>query len=118
MQAITFDTLAFSEQLKAFGVPEEQARGHAQALSTVLKQVEETLKQTEKMRLQVEEARLEDVATKRDIKELAREMATKLEIEKIRGEIAETKADIIKWVAGIMLAQTGLLFTLLKLFPH
>ncbi|MBF0138549.1 MAG: DUF1640 domain-containing protein, partial [Magnetococcales bacterium] len=36
----------------------------------------------------------------------------------IRGEIAETKADIIKWVAGIMLAQTGLLFTLLKLFPH
>ena len=39
-----------------------------------------------------------------------------IEIEKIRTEVEKSKVDIIKWVAGLMLAQTGLLFTLIKFF--
>jgi len=39
-----------------------------------------------------------------------------IEIEKIRTEVERSKVDIIKWVAGLMLAQTGLLFTLIKFF--
>ncbi|MBF0429470.1 MAG: DUF1640 domain-containing protein [Magnetococcales bacterium] len=33
---LTFDTLAFADELKASGVPEEQAKAHAKALSAVI----------------------------------------------------------------------------------
>ena len=36
MATITFDTLKFVEKLKAAGVPEEQAKAEAEALSTAL----------------------------------------------------------------------------------
>lgn len=35
MTVIAFDTLAYSEELKAAGVPEEQAKAHARILSTI-----------------------------------------------------------------------------------
>ncbi len=44
MHTSTFDTLEFTEQLKAAGVPEDQAKGHAKALSGVLQKVEESRK--------------------------------------------------------------------------
>ncbi|MEO5328734.1 MAG: hypothetical protein H7829_10865 [Magnetococcus sp. THC-1_WYH] len=90
MTTITFDTLEFTEQLKEFGVPENQAKGHARAMAHILEQVEES--------------RLKEMATKRDIKEL-------------EVKIAETKTETIKWMVGLLLAQTGLIITALKLFP-
>ncbi|MBF0131167.1 MAG: DUF1640 domain-containing protein [Magnetococcales bacterium] len=35
MTTTTFDTLAFSEELRAAGVPEMQAKAHAKALSAI-----------------------------------------------------------------------------------
>jgi hypothetical protein len=35
MTVIAFDTLAFTEELRAAGVPESQAKAHAKALSAV-----------------------------------------------------------------------------------
>ncbi|MBF0462333.1 MAG: DUF1640 domain-containing protein [Magnetococcales bacterium] len=93
MTAITFDTMEFIEQLKAAGVPEEQARGHVKAFATAMRQVEE--------------GHLGELATKRDIKEL------ELEIEKVRREIAEAKVDIIKWVVGA----SGVVVALIKWLP-
>ena len=63
MHAITFATLEFTEQLRAAGVPEEQAKGHAKALLAAMKQTE---------------VRFEDLATKQDIKELEYRMTIRL----------------------------------------
>jgi hypothetical protein len=39
-----------------------------------------------------------------------------LEIERTRRDIAEIKADTIKWVAGLLLAQGAVVAALVKLF--
>ncbi|MBF8272178.1 MAG: DUF1640 protein [Magnetococcales bacterium] len=94
MTTITFDTLEFTEQLKAAGVPDDQAKGHVKAMVRVLEQVEDS--------------RLKDLATKSDIRQLEL---------KLEARIVESKAETIKWMVGLLLAQTGLIITVLKLFP-
>ncbi len=42
-------------------------------------------------------------------------LATKLDIELLRKEIAQTKGEIIKWVAGMLVAQAAIVATLVKL---
>ncbi|WDN87096.1 hypothetical protein BuS5_00064 [Desulfosarcina sp. BuS5] len=54
-----------------------------------------------------------NLATKQDILMLQKDIAeTKGDLQK---EIAETKAGIIKWVAGMLLAQSAVVATLVKL---
>jgi hypothetical protein len=43
------------------------------------------------------------------------QLATKGDLSEVKAELAEVKADIIKWVAGLLLAQTALIGTLIKL---
>ena len=43
------------------------------------------------------------------------DLATKLDIEIIRKEIETAKADIIKWVAGMLVAQAAVFAALVKL---
>ena len=54
MSAITFDTLKFANTLKQAGVPDKQAEAEARAVADAIGEV--------------------DVATKRDIEDLKREM--------------------------------------------
>ena len=58
MTAITFDTLEFAEQLKASGIPDEQAKAHARVLSQALE--------------------AKDLATKQDLAELEARLETRL----------------------------------------
>ncbi|MBF0445467.1 MAG: DUF1640 domain-containing protein [Magnetococcales bacterium] len=58
MTTVTFNTLAFSERLKASGVPESQAKEHAMALSDAFE--------------------AKDLATKQDIKIAIAELETSL----------------------------------------
>jgi hypothetical protein len=44
-------------------------------------------------------------------------LATKLDIAEVRREMAEIKADLIKWVIGVGFAQVAILIAVLKLFP-
>ncbi|MEO5327058.1 MAG: CCDC90 family protein [Magnetococcus sp. THC-1_WYH] len=90
MTTITFDTLEFTEQLKASGVPEDQAKGHAKAMARVLEQVEES--------------RLKELATKGDIQQL-------------ETKIAELRAEIVKWMFGVAAGQAMFIIAILKLFP-
>ena len=46
----------------------------------------------------------------RDIADVRREMATK-------AELAEMKAELIKWVVGVGFAQVAMILAVLKLFP-
>jgi hypothetical protein len=86
MTTITFDTHKFIRKLRLAGFEESQAEAVSEAFS---------------------EAQGEsDLATKRDIEELR--LNTRLDIETL-------KADLIKWIAGLLLAQAALVATLVKL---
>ena len=95
MNAMTFDTHAYVRKLKSVGFTEEQAAVQAEVLFSVF------------------EKNLSDLATRRDLKEL--ELATKLEIEKVRKELAESKTDIIKWVLGVAAGQAALIIAILRM---
>jgi len=90
MTAITFDTHEFFNELKSAGFSDQQAE-------TITKLQKAAIAST------LEQAKLEygldDIATKRDLREL------KLSI----------KNDLIKWIAGMMLAQAGIIAALVKL---
>jgi hypothetical protein len=67
---------------------------------------------------------IKDMATKSDIKEILtksdlKEMATKsdlrIAIAELRGEIAEVKAELIKWYVGTMVAMTALCAAIMRL---
>lgn len=115
------DTLMISKILRQLNFSEEQA----EIVSELVKQTNFNAEQivTEKISAYRDEVEKDssNLANKGDIKEL------ELKIEKIRAEllseiahtkseIANTKSDLIKWVAGLMIANTGLLFTLIKFF--
>ncbi|MBF0165252.1 MAG: hypothetical protein HQM01_12255 [Magnetococcales bacterium] len=72
---------------------------------------------------QVEESRSNELATKGDILRLERDIAEiRRDIELLRADVGRdieaSKIDVIKWVAGMFIAQTalilGVLFGLLK----
>jgi len=112
MSTLTFDTLKFANRLKTAGVPAVQAEAEADALSEVL------------------ETNLGELATKTDLREVEAKLESKMaklesKIEKtelvLRHEIKELAAnlkfELLRWVIGIAIAQTGLLIGLLKFFP-
>jgi broad-specificity NMP kinase len=86
MTTLTFDTLKFANRLKAAGVPPAQAEAEAEALAEVLADALKTS-----------------------------DLATRTDVETLRREIAEAKADIIKWLAGLLIAQAAVVAALVKL---
>jgi hypothetical protein len=96
MTAITFDTLKFANTLKAAGVPPAQAEAEAVALSEVL------------------EVNLKDLATKEDLRLEIRDLEQRMEA-KIDKTASDLKVDLIKWMAGALVAQAAVIATLFKL---
>jgi hypothetical protein len=95
MTALTFDTHDFVKKLKGAGFSEEQAE--------VLTELQKATSQNT-----LEQARhdyeLDDLATKRDLKELQLTLELK---------IAESKADLIRWVVGVGLLQITIIAALM-----
>lgn len=95
MTALTFDTHDFVKKLKGVGFSEEQAE--------VLTDLQKATSQNT-----LEQARhdyeLDDLATKRDLKELQLTLELK---------IAESKADLIRWVVGVGLLQITIIAALM-----
>ena len=83
--SVTFDTLAYVKKLKSAGVPEKQAEVQAETFAEIFE---------------------ERIATKQDLKEL--ELA-------LKHDLANIKSEIIKWVAGMLVAQAAIVATLVKL---
>jgi hypothetical protein len=46
------------------------------------------------------------------------EVATKRDIEKLEGKMAEMKFDLLKWIVGLALAQFGILIGILLKLAH
>jgi ApbE superfamily uncharacterized protein (UPF0280 family) len=86
MTTTTFDTLAYAKKLRDAGIPEPQAEAQATALADALAT---TLAQFKN------EMHIDELATRRDL--------------------AELKVDLLKWIIGLLLAQTGLIAALVKL---
>lgn len=118
MNAIPFDTLQFSNRLKAVGFTEEQAQVITELQRTAN---DNTLEQAR------HDYHLDDVATKRDLKDM--EMVLKhdvLEIEHkielLRADtgrmIAENKADLTRWIIGAGFLQTSLIIAVLLKIGH
>lgn len=93
MTAMTFDTLAYVKTLRDAGVEEKQAEAQATALAAVLK------------------SGAGDLATKQDMELLRLEL--KKDLAETHRAIADTKAELIRWVVGVGILQTTLLVGLL-----
>ncbi|NJA05600.1 DUF1640 domain-containing protein [Methylococcaceae bacterium WWC4] len=118
MNAIPFDTLEFANRLKAAGFSDDQA----QVLTELQRSAtDSTLEQAR------HDYHLDDVATKRDLKEI--ETALRHDIELLRAEtgrqiaetgrqIAETKADLTRWIIGAGFLQTTLVIGVLLKIAH
>jgi hypothetical protein len=85
MTSATFDTLNFAKRLEQLGFTREQSEGFAQLQREIVD---------------------ERLATKQDIKDLRAEMR---EME------YRLTVNITKWVAGMLLAQAGVVAALVKL---
>ncbi|WP_339058115.1 DUF1640 domain-containing protein [Candidatus Regiella endosymbiont of Tuberolachnus salignus] len=97
MSSLVFDTHNFVKKLTKAGMPEAQAEVLASEQANLI------------------ENRL---ATKQDIALLKQDIASlEKNIEmKIDMKIESAKSDLIKWVAGLLIAQAALVAALLKLF--
>jgi len=111
MSALIFDTLKFANQLKTAGVPATHAEAEAKALSEVL------------------ETNLSELATKTDLRgvetnlrheigDLRKDMNARFEKtdSAFRQEMTNMKFELLKWMIGLLVAQTTLLLALLKFF--
>ncbi|MBF0141977.1 MAG: DUF1640 domain-containing protein [Magnetococcales bacterium] len=95
--AVTFDTHAYIKELKAAGFTEEQAEVQSKALSSIFR------------------ANLDELATRRDLKEL--ELSTKGDLRQLETKIAEVKAELINWMFGVAAGQAMFIIAILKMFP-
>ncbi len=121
MASIVFDTLAYANKLKAAGVPDKQAEVQAEALAQIVENNLATKQDIEELRRDMKEI---EANLRRDIEALHVEMKAseanlRRDIEALRAELkrdtAEIKAEIIKWVVGLLFVQAAFIITMVKL---
>jgi len=118
MNTITFDTLDFANRLKSVGFTDEQAQ--------VITELQRTATDNA-----LEQARhdyhLDDVATKRDLKEMETALDHKIEllragtgrmIAETNQRISESKANLTRWIIGAGFLQTTLIIGVLLKIAH
>jgi hypothetical protein len=99
MSAMPFDTHAFYVELVESGLAEKTAEALTKAVT------------------KIELAKLEELATKRDLKEI--ELKIELVKSELKRDIAENKSELIRWVVGVGLLQVTIITALmLKLITH
>ncbi|MBF0120788.1 MAG: DUF1640 domain-containing protein [Desulfobacterales bacterium] len=121
MLIVNFDTHTYVKKLLSAGVPERQAEIQADTFKEVIdsqlatkkdiKELEVSLKQN------IKELDLKIETVKADLKRDIKELEIKIEA-KIESKVESSKADIIKWVAGMLVAQGAIVATLVKLLSR
>ena len=94
MTTFILDTLAYSETLKAGGFSEQQAKTQARALAEILDR---------------------QMATKAELTEHENNLRHDIEVLRLelRRDLAETKADLTRWVVGVGILQTTVIIGVL-----
>ena len=103
MNTLIFDTLKFSKKMKAVGFTEDQADTQAEAIAEIIDEQIATKRDLKEL----------EIATKRDLKEL--EASMKQTEANLKLEIISQKNDLVRWVIGTSAALLGILFALIKL---
>ena len=116
-EVIAFDTHQFVKHLTAHGFTEEQAEALATEQVNFLNSNLATKVDIANVQREIEALRL---ATKVDIANVQREiealrLATKVDIANVQREIEALKVELLKWLFGAMIAQSGLIVALVKL---
>lgn len=94
--------LGYCKRLETVGVPREQAEVHAQMLAEVIAQV----------------ATKDDlIVLKDDLEALEARLKEWVQLF-VKEQIQSLKADMLKWLVTISIAQTSLLFAALRYLPH
>lgn len=112
MTALAIDTYALVTKLKEAGIPEQQA---AAQVETITKAIDVALEQSR------HEHDLDNLVTIKNLDARIKETELKIELVKseLKREIAETKADLIRWVVGVGLLQITIITALiLKIVGH
>ncbi|MFN5589156.1 MAG: hypothetical protein ACK48P_04915 [Holosporales bacterium] len=92
MATLTIDTYASISLLRDSGFEEKQAKAVVDVLTT---------------------ADLNHVANKQDLNDI--QSALKQEIANLRVDVITIKADLLKWIIPLLLAQAGTLLALIKI---
>ena len=106
MTTITFDTHEFVTELKQAGLSESRAevitKLHRQATNAAIDYVKQ-------------EHNLDNLVTSKDLDARIKETELRIELVKseLKRDIAETKADLIRWVVGVGLLQITIIAGLL-----
>ena len=103
----TIDTLTIYQRLKSANLKEEAAREIAEVIKDV---TESSLVTVEYLDKALEKTKLE---LKKEI-EISKADLQK-EIEILRAVMYKTKAEILKWVAGMLVAQAAIVASIVKL---
>jgi|LGVF01.1.fsa_nt_gb hypothetical protein len=115
---VAIDTLNIYSRLKSTGLSEESAREIAEVFRETVEEnlaSKNDLKTTESnLTKYIESVRAE---LKKEIELLRSDLTKEIELVRVefKKEIAESKAGIIRWVAGMLVAQAALIATLVKL---
>ncbi len=122
---VAIDTLNIYSRLKSTGLPEESAREIAEVFRETIDEKlanKNDLKTTESNLAKYIESVHMDLKTTESnltkyIESVRAELKKDIELlrSELRREIAESKAGTIRWVAGMLVAQAGLIATLVKL---
>ena len=133
MSTLTFDTLKFANRLKSAGVPSMHAEAEAEALSEVFEanlselatkqDIADLRRDMEGSAFALQQGfaklRHDMDARFHDMDARFHDMDAKFEKTTVglRNEMSEMKFELLKWIIGLAVAQTGLLLGLLKFFP-
>lgn len=121
MSATDFDTLAYAKKLREAGFTESQAETQAEALRAVIDSNLATKADIALVHRDIELLRRDmkelESALRRDMKELENTLRQAIKESELRGSqnLAEAKADLLKWMVGLLIAQGGLIVALIEL---
>ena len=124
MVTLIMDTYEYASKLRAGGFTEQQAEAQTRALAEIVeKQLatkNEVAEHEQNLRRDIKEAelRLQGQIREAELRLEARIAETNSRIAETNSRIAEARADVIKWVLGLSVAQTGLIVGLMAKFTH
>ena len=117
MSAIPFDVFAFTHSLVDSGIPNNQADTIAQAFSKAIQESNANVIEQTKITIEhfKSEYKLDDVATNKSLDSRATETELKIDarIKETELKIAESKAELVRWVIGAGFLQVTLIAALL-----
>lgn len=119
-EAIHFDTHKFVKRMTEAGMSEATAEALADEHLRLIQGELATKRDLEEFRAatkhDIEEFR---AATKRDLAELDKDLRHAIaQVEAgLRLEIEQCKSGLIRWMAGLLIAQGGVIIAILRLFP-